>query len=229
LQFAEKLGIPKYMDNVTSFTEHAQSLGLIHSKVERYNKQPSNTKVTDRIRPGSFLIAHPLLQGYFARSVIMILEHTDTSKTLEGGTYGLIINRPSFIVDPTNKTIKRKRTLSETIRSDSLPRLVQKAFGKCPILEGGPVNFSLQMLQLDPGSTTDEKQQSIPDDGNVICLGENVEKIYYGGDIMKASRAVLSQSSNLGLYFGPIKHDSGYFAHFVYTYSALFHTLVIIL
>jgi len=58
------------------------------------NKIPSST-----LQCGTYLIAHPLMTGYFAKSVIVILDHAEevnnSTKTEEGsgGTYGLIINR----------------------------------------------------------------------------------------------------------------------------------------
>lgn len=62
---------------------------------------------TNPLQCGSFLIAHPLMTGYFAKSVILLLDHTEASSKStsstenqaeseevgSGGTYGLIINR----------------------------------------------------------------------------------------------------------------------------------------
>jgi len=63
-------------------------------------------KMNKSLKSGTYLIAHPLMAGYFAKSVIVLLDHSDgeTKKEEEddddskegessGGTYGLIINR----------------------------------------------------------------------------------------------------------------------------------------
>jgi hypothetical protein len=123
--------------------QYAKTIGIL-STTNKYNDGlnlkldiPTPLQVTSQIQPGTYLIAHPLLGGYFAKSVVVILEHS--TEESGGGAYGLVINRPSFIHDTfnlsTNSTFKRRRNLSETIRSDTLPLLVKKAFGQCPILE----------------------------------------------------------------------------------------------
>ena len=68
---------------------------------EEPDDKTNNKKNPSTLQCGTYLIAHPLMAGYFAKSVIVLLDHTEEvnsnlAKTEEGGgggTYGLIINR----------------------------------------------------------------------------------------------------------------------------------------
>ena len=120
------------------------------------------------LQPGAFLLAHPLLSGYFARTVVCMLSHSS-----EEGSYGLIVNRRDS--DETHKP------LQEVIRP--LPDTLLRAFGQNPVHEGGPVHMSLQMLH-----------RSERLGGHVLpWLDEpsNPPTIRYQGDIVKAAEAVL--------------------------------------
>ncbi|KAL7522456.1 hypothetical protein ACHAWX_007244 [Stephanocyclus meneghinianus] len=67
------------------------------------NDSTSTSTYNYPLQCGTYLIAHPLMTGYFAKSVIILLDHTaspEESSTANsddeigpGGTYGLIINR----------------------------------------------------------------------------------------------------------------------------------------
>ena len=55
------------------------------------------------LRPGAYLLAHPLMTGYFCRTVICLLDHVpeedddDTTQIRKSyGTYGLVVNRVSY-------------------------------------------------------------------------------------------------------------------------------------
>ncbi|KAL7461515.1 hypothetical protein ACHAXS_001935 [Conticribra weissflogii] len=66
-------------------------------------KQHKVTQPANPLQCGTYLVAHPLMTGYFAKTVIILLDHTeingnsinDTDQVSGGGggTYGLIINR----------------------------------------------------------------------------------------------------------------------------------------
>ena len=100
------------------------------------------------LKCGTYLIAHPLMTGYFARSVIVILDHTEegtggSSETEEGGgideggvggyggggggsgggTYGLIVNRLALqpeSADPARRQLDLLRRNWEEKRSRRL-------------------------------------------------------------------------------------------------------------
>lgn len=141
--------------------------------VEKLPLSPSSSY----LQPGTFLIAHPLMTGCFARSVICLLQHTPpttsndvtfkntNTNTIEqeeeegcnmdsgggisgGGTYGLIINQPIKTGVPyADSERSRNKTLREVIRYDCLPEGIKVAFGESNVRNGGPVNVSVQMLR----------------------------------------------------------------------------------
>ncbi len=205
------------------------------------------------LQPGAFLVAHPMMDGIFAKSVICILQHTERKvkrnddankggigedspsldcdngdnnngkihgkdddmegrgknqgimENVDGGTYGLIINLPITVgvPNPDSANRRRNRTLREVIRHDSLPEGVKEAFGDCPVLNGGPVNLSIQMLR----NSSQEDEEKLNIGGTVLpsiindALELNGEvtstamysdnAIYFGGDIIKAAQAVI--------------------------------------
>mmetsp|Transcript_7095 Transcript_7095/g.10167 ORF Transcript_7095/g.10167 Transcript_7095/m.10167 type:complete len:610 (+) Transcript_7095:61-1890(+) len=107
------------------------------------------------LSPGSFLVAHPLLSGYFSRTVIAILEHTDDDEDnkdgstviTKGGTYGLVLNRDATVAIPGGDSDRRRgRALREVVHHKVFPKKVLQAFGDQIVREGGPANASIQML-----------------------------------------------------------------------------------
>lgn len=167
------------------------------------------------LKPGCFLVAHPLLTGIFNQSVICILDHTqidesnndnddDTESNIrDGGTYGLIVNQPLLIEDPSNNghTKQRRRTLNEIIRNDCLPEGVKLAFGDCPVRSGGPVNMSVQMLRIaEPiqesklqigGNVLSMIQEDNYDYSSTAVNGDSA--IYFGGDIIKGKLCMVGR------------------------------------
>lgn len=104
------------------------------------------------LQPGTFLIAHPLLSGYFSNSVICILDHSDgkdeesdneniddddvenLSKSRRkgqdkstGGTYGLVINRHAIRRRPQTFKTSSIRTSPTTATSTTLLKEVLRA------------------------------------------------------------------------------------------------------
>ena len=119
------------------------------------------------LRAGTFLVANPLLSGYFANTVIAILDHTEPHVATKndatdggnddglvegdqypsgGGTYGVIVNRLSFSSIPNEAGSPRPRVLREVLRPDCIPPILRRAFGDSIVREGGPVNVSVQMM-----------------------------------------------------------------------------------
>jgi putative AlgH/UPF0301 family transcriptional regulator len=173
------------------------------------------------LRPGSFLIAHPNLNGYFRRAVICILAHHE--EDTEGvrvkmqddevldpalarrmvGTYGLVVNRTTTAGG--HHTGKQHLTLQDSLRP--LPEQLSKAFGASPVRNGGPVQVSLQMLHCLSADLQEELQigghvlPMIPssslddDDDDTIVESTALQSdraVLFQGDILKAATAVSS-------------------------------------
>lgn len=166
--------------------------------------QPS----TGYLRPGSFLLAHPsMIDSYFDKSVICILEHDDGSddkpsekraNSLPGQyTYGLIINRPS-----TNSDTGKQRTLKEALEENMLPGKLSDIFGDCSVREGGPVHISLQMVHSIPGTTEQDSGDTsdnpvggklvptIPANKDTSSALYSDRTTYFQGEIFKAMAEV---------------------------------------
>ena len=179
------------------------------------------------LKTGTFLVAHPLLTGCFAKSVICILQHTESRPTGEeedgehmGGTYGLVVNKPLKVGVPNHDSNQsRDRALREVIRYDCLPEGIRLAFGDNAVRNGGPVNMSIQMIRT---STTDEEEKwkvggtvlSMVGDGSSVedakdevtsTAMDTDSAIYFGGDIIKAAQAVIDngiQEENFSFIVG---------------------------
>jgi Putative transcriptional regulator len=170
------------------------------------------------LQPGTFLVAHPLMTGCFAKSVICLLQHTPASSDVSstkntnnqqdqsasgepgtiGGTYGLIVNQPIKTGVPNNSNSERSRwrTLREVIRYDCLPEGIKVAFGDSPVRNGGPVNLSVQMLRY----TGPEEEEKSKIGGSVLpmaTLRENDEDV--PSDVTISSAAM---DTNSAVYFG---------------------------
>ena len=137
------------------------------------------------LQPGTYLIAHPTLTGYFRRTVICILDHCQKAHPGRStGTYGLIINRPC---------IKDNRVMTFSEALDPLPDEVYHAFGQRKVRDGGPVHAVLQMLHRPSDSEHD-----LDIGGHFLPLHPDADKeienvtIKYKGDIKRASAAVMS-------------------------------------
>ena len=91
----------------------------------------SSRESSDIFQCGTYLVAHPVMTGYLAKSVIVILDHTTSSKNHKnlkdemgpGGTYGLIINRLSLqpVKQEERLQILRQK-LEEKMRQMKEPR-----------------------------------------------------------------------------------------------------------
>ncbi|KAL3823827.1 hypothetical protein ACHAXA_004099 [Cyclostephanos tholiformis] len=120
----------------------------------------------------------------------------------------------------TSHNILRPISLLQAINADDLPEAVQMAFGDSPMREGGPVNLSVQMIHRRALEKRDNR--NVTDDDNVLerdgsCaqkrrspskiggtmlgyehgkLNDSGDAIYFGGDVMEASYAVLNGTSD---------------------------------
>ena len=80
---------------------YGEAIGLFDDSDIKYSLPDSGPGCTDAgsaralegnvILPGTLLVAHPLLTGYFARTTILIVSHSATKEG--GGTYGLIVDK----------------------------------------------------------------------------------------------------------------------------------------
>lgn len=151
------------------------------------------------LKAGTYLVAHPLLTGFFRRTVICILDHTNLSKYgRTGGTYGLIVNRIAV-----SHSSGKRQTLKDVLRT--LPPELMQAFGNCSVREGGPVHMSLQMIhartpqQPALGGTPLSVE---PRDETTSTALDSDRAIYYQGNMIDAADAVI----NGALDRGEIKH-----------------------
>lgn len=161
------------------------------------------------LRPGTFLISHPHMTGYFRRTVICILDHKEeddvdimlssrpkppssSSSSTEYGSYGLIVNR-SCVSPHSGKNL----TLDEILRP--IPPKLLTAFGNTLVKEGGPVHMSLQMVRSSNSQMQDDSSLEIggtfiqPED---VVIGNKSAadslSTFYNGDVFKAADAVAS-------------------------------------
>jgi putative AlgH/UPF0301 family transcriptional regulator len=123
------------------------------------------------LQPGTYLLAHPALTGYFYRSVICILEDNHfrrdssgsdapvSARLVSGRTQDSANDEPpsrqnksqsaygtyGLVVNRYAQTRQsRQATMKEVLRP--IPSELLDAFGNAPMREGGPVHMSIQML-----------------------------------------------------------------------------------
>mmetsp|Transcript_662 Transcript_662/g.1867 ORF Transcript_662/g.1867 Transcript_662/m.1867 type:complete len:606 (-) Transcript_662:89-1906(-) len=156
------------------------------------------------LRAGTFLVAHPLLSGYFANTVIAILEHTEPHIATKrdagsdgsdgsfvegdqygngGGTYGVIVNRSSFSSIPNESGVPRPRALREVLRPDCIPPILRRAFGDSIVREGGPVNVSVQMMH----TASPELEEELKLGGMVLPMVLSDDRDEQVGEILSAA------------------------------------------
>lgn len=177
------------------------------------------------LKPGTFLLAHPHLSGYFRRSIIAILQHgnsdskdaskpnskdenddnedNEKEKEEEGeedgfGTYGIVINRVSL-----HEYSGKNRTLADVM--NILPKELTTAFGGFPVREGGPVHLpSIQMLHAcappDGGPHRHPCLKEIKGTRLPSVVDPSEKAVYFGGDVLKAAEAVKTEHLDRGEY-----------------------------
>jgi len=156
---------------------------LKYQSAKHVTPYSSTSGMFDFLRPGTYLLAHPQMTGYFRRSVIVILDQT-ADKDGSGGTYGLIVNRSS------NQTLADVlRIIPEKLRNTSI-------VDSCKVKDGGPVHMSVQMIHACNHSLSEIKRIGGTalqnDDTNSNDTHDNGRVIYYQGDIFEASKAIES-------------------------------------
>ena len=153
---------------------------------------PVSLKPSDYLQPGTFLLAHPFLTGYFQRSVICILSHSEGKNGTSGGTYGLVVNKQTI-----NSSTGQDRTLTEVLRT--VPPELAEVFGESLVREGGPVHMSIQMVHSadSPGFGGTVLPMRPPDDMTSTALHSD-RAVWYQGDIIQAAEAVSNGQMNRG-------------------------------
>ena len=146
------------------------------------------------LQPGTFLVAHPCMTGYFRKAVICILSHNDETTNLAGkgflGTYGLVVNR---FVSQGRHTF----TLQEVL--EPLPTNVQEAFGSSLVREGGPVHMAVQMVY---STVLPEDKQHVG--GEILYEGPE-KTIRFNGSLSVATVLVQNgemESSDVTFFIG---------------------------
>jgi hypothetical protein len=138
------------------------------------------------------------------RDLAEILLRANDEVSTEKAANDEVPHKPDVISMSTTSNARRPISLLQAVSNDDLPEAVRLAFGDAPIREGGPVNLSLQMIHraaeqsdLDSNPTDKDKCKS---QGNTIggtVIPSNIEpdneteRTFFGGDVMKASYAVL--------------------------------------
>ena len=152
---------------------------------------PLPIQASEYLQPGAFLIAHPLMSGYFRRSVICILDHQEEDSTTSlYGTYGLVVNRVCV------GTSGRNLSMAEILHP--IPSSLERAFSGFMVKEGGPVHMSLQMLHGETPVAEESEQiggtllPMIVPNGETSTALHTGSAVYYKGDILKAAEAVLA-------------------------------------
>lgn len=112
-----------------------------------HNNAVDVKKIRNGFKPGAYFVAHPLQTGYFEKTVIVILDHSD-----EGGTYGLVVNR------------SKQKSLQEVLQVDHFPQKLVESFGQNIVRDGGPVHVSIQMMY----SCTADEEAQFALEGNVL-------------------------------------------------------------
>ncbi|KAL0586145.1 hypothetical protein ABG067_004238 [Albugo candida] len=147
---------------------------------KRYGFHPAPTKCVERsceisgvrhaatLDTGTFLLAHPLLDGIFSRSVILITQHS-----LHKGTRGLIVNLLSS--DSVARTFKVSLDVSS-------------AFGSNPVFCGGPVSSRHAEILHGKSGIGGIDIKSVADTA-VDSQCDAINQVFWGGDLEAAARA----------------------------------------
>lgn len=138
------------------------------------------------------------------RDLAEIILRANNEVSTEKAANDELPHKPDVIAMSTTSNARRPISLLQAVSNDDLPEAVRLAFGDAPIREGGPVNLSLQMIHraaeqsdLDSNPTDKDKCKS---QGNTIGgtvipshiePDNEAERTFFGGDVMKASYAVL--------------------------------------
>ena len=181
----EKLARAKLLDHKSNDGLDAEEIRLRNETQAALYVSPLPWDPAECVKPGTFLVSHPFVSGYFHRTVVCILDHKEESSEDSGGTYGLIVNR----IRQSSKTGQRT-TLQDVLRT--VPPQLSEAFGQTMVRDGGPVHVSLQMIHATTDAVTHVGGNvlSMVTDGESSTALNTDRAIYFEGDVVKAAEAV---------------------------------------
>ena len=159
-------------------SEKSQDISTIHKLT---------VKLTNNLKPGSILLAHPMIDGPLKRSVILVIQNENQ------GTYGLVLNRPS------NYDLK--------ISVKGLSKKLLKLFSKNLVNFGGMVK-RLQIIHTFENCNGLE----IPNcstNGRQYYAGGDIEKIIELIESMDIEQLQLFLDENIKFYVGCCAWSAG--------------------
>jgi putative AlgH/UPF0301 family transcriptional regulator len=110
-----------------------------HRVAKSYPDEFFDTAPSTYLKPGTFLLAHPLLAGFFHRAVVCILERPEETQippsSTAYSTYGVIVNKPCDT---------KPMTINDVFKDLTIPAALKDVTAKV----GGPVNVSVQIMHM---------------------------------------------------------------------------------
>jgi putative AlgH/UPF0301 family transcriptional regulator len=114
-----------------------EGVAAAHRVAKSYPDDHLDTSPSTYLKPGTFLLAHPLLAGFFQRAVVCILERPEETQTPPSSTaystYGVIVNKPCDT---------KPMTINDVFKDLTIPAALKDVTAKV----GGPVNVSVQIM-----------------------------------------------------------------------------------
>jgi hypothetical protein len=143
------------------------------------------------LKPGTFLVAHPLAPLEVRKTVICILDHVEGSSESGDCTYGLFVNRLA-----TSSRACGGLEVREVLRK--LPIELAESFGDSIVYEGGDVHMSWQMVYAtaEPLDKVGGNVLPMVTDGDSSAALNTDRAIYYKGDMVNAAIAVMNGELN---------------------------------
>mmetsp|Transcript_49760 Transcript_49760/g.59872 ORF Transcript_49760/g.59872 Transcript_49760/m.59872 type:complete len:512 (+) Transcript_49760:34-1569(+) len=175
--------------------KYAKKLASLAKDVQALPAYPPSSY----LQPGTYLVAHPLIDGYFSKTVIVLLDHTDTdSDDGHGGTYGLVLNKNISGLNGNGSA-----TLKDVVREECVSIDTMSVFGDSVVSHGGPVQDTIQMLyscspaldkRLGLGGKVLPWNKSLEntenDEGTNDTINPDVG-VFYSGNMLQVSQSIL--------------------------------------
>mmetsp|Transcript_11293 Transcript_11293/g.23799 ORF Transcript_11293/g.23799 Transcript_11293/m.23799 type:complete len:883 (-) Transcript_11293:34-2682(-) len=170
--------ITKHEDNSNAKSSRVRendkddAIAAANSRNEKETTHPNEaTQPTNPLQCGTYLVAHPLMTGYFAKTVIILLDHTevnggsindaDQESGGGGGTYGLIINR--LALEPKADSSRKQWEILSQQLDDKLRKLEENRSGpKSDILRPLDDTVRSDASAVQATNVTCSRQRPIP-------------------------------------------------------------------
>ena len=138
------------------------------------------------LKPGAFLVAHPLVTGRFRRAVVCIVDQKVISPKGDRCTYGLVVNRAL-----KSSESGKECTLQDVIRH--FPTELGATLGSEKVRDGGPAHLTLQMIYAsahhDVANVGGHVLSMLPDGESSTALNTD-RAVYLVGDVVRAAEAM---------------------------------------